>query len=260
MNLQHLAIIPDGNRRWGRRHGKKMSANFYLDSGFLGRDLAIHAFNRGVQNLTIWIGSMANLTKRPNVEIKALNLAYQKFFNDLQNDKFAVENHIKIDVFGRWREILEPKTVAAIEKTLATTADFTDAKRHLTVLIAYDGDDERGAALQKILSIVSNLYNSDDQHRKTDFFEKELSVSTSGDPKISADTLRQHSWTGHLPDVDLIIRTGVGDDPHNSAGFLSLLADNTQYAFLDTLWPDFTTAELDAMIDHFELRERRLGK
>jgi undecaprenyl diphosphate synthase len=75
-----------------------------------------------------------------------------------------------------------------------------------------------------------------------------------------ADLLRQNSWTGHLPDVDLVIRTGSGADPHNSAGFLSLLTDNAQFAFLDTLWPDFTPDHLNKVLDDFVARERRMGK
>jgi undecaprenyl diphosphate synthase len=239
--IDHLALILDGNRRWGKQRGIMMNIDFYVQSGLLGRDIAQAAFDHGIDHLTIWIGSMSNLTKRPAIEIKALNKAYKKFFTDKDNLEFAHERRIKIDCFGRWRELLEPGTVKAIEKTLAATADYTDSGKRLTVLIGYDGTDERGAAIE-------NIVRSDD-----DF-------SQLSGTKDFAKLLRDNSWTGHLPDVDLLIRTGCADDPHNSAGFLSLLVDNAQYAFIETLWPDFTPEMLAEIIDDFDNRERRLGK
>ncbi len=238
-NLRHLALILDGNRRWGRQRGIAMSVDFYVSSGLLGLDIARTAFERGIEDLTIWIGSLSNLTDRSALEIKALNKAYQTFFSDEANLEFLEENQIKVDCFGRWRELLAPATVAAIENALRRTENYNSGKR-LTVLIGYDGNDERGEALRHIME--SNAKPNSETSR--DY----------------ANLLRQNSWTGHLPDVDLIIRTGCADDPHNSAGFLSLLVDHTQYAFLETLWPDFTPEMLNRVIDAFAERERRMGK
>ena len=242
-DLRHLALILDGNRRWGKQRGLAMSIDFYVRSGLLGREVAQAAFDRGVNNLTIWVGSVANLTKRPTLEIKALNRAYAKFFADADNLEFLRERQIRVDCFGRWRDLLESSTIDAIEKTLEATKDYNSGK-HLTVLIGYDGADERGAAVLKVLGGSS-----------------EIAMEPSLDDLVqAANLLRRNSWTGHLPDVDLIIRTGCADDPHNSAGFLSLLVDHTQYAFLETLWPDFTPEMLYQEIDRFAERERRMGK
>ena len=237
--LQHLALILDGNRRWGRQHGIAMNIDFYINSGLLGRDVAQAAFDRGISNFTIWIGSLSNLTERSALEIKALNKAYAKFFSDADNLEFLRERQIRVDCFGRWRELLEPATVDKIEHTLQVTKDYSSGKR-MTVLIGYDGMDERGEALKKIM---------------------DSGLKPNGETaKDFAELLRQSSWAGHLPDVDLIVRTGCADDPHNSAGFLSLLVDHTQYAFLDTLWPDFTPELLNKVVDEFAERERRMGK
>jgi len=246
-NIDHLALILDGNRRWGKAHGLKMSVDFYIKSGLLGLDVAKAAFNRGIDNLTIWIGSVSNLTERPALELRALNKAYKKFFEDQKNLEFAHERQIKIDCIGRWQDLLEPATARAISKTVAATAQYADSGRRLTVLIAYDGTEERGAALWKILT-------------ETLCYDTNLLEPDIAEVKSLADDLRRNSWTGHLPDVDLLIRTGVGDDPHNSAGFLSMLVDNVQYAFLDTLWPDFTPEMLNQILDDFATRERRMGK
>ncbi len=263
-DLRHLALILDGNRRWGKQRGLAMSIDFYVRSGLLGREVAQAAFDRGVNNLTIWVGSVANLTKRPTLEIKALNRAYAKFFADADNLEFLRERQIRVDCFGRWRDLLESSTIDAIEKTLEATKDYNSGKR-LTILIGYDGADERGAALVETLNDMSGLVAarlsqdgkivSDDP--RNDGREERRGSETW---REAANLLRKNSWTGHLPDVDLIIRTGCADDPHNSAGFLSLLVDHTQYAFLETLWPDFTPEMLYQEIDRFAERERRMGK
>ncbi|MDR0957346.1 MAG: undecaprenyl diphosphate synthase family protein [Candidatus Nomurabacteria bacterium] len=245
-NLKHLAMILDGNRRWGKARGIKMSVDFYIQSGLLGLDIAKAVFSRGIPHLTIWIGSVSNLTERPAMEIAALNKAYAKFFADEENLQFAHENKIQIECIGRWRELLKPETVKAIEKTVAETAQHADSGRLLTVLIGYDGTEERGAALESVL-----LYNPE-------FLPDDS--SSAGKLHSFADLLRKNSWTGHLPDIDLIIRTGSGADPHNSAGFMSMLADNAQFTFLETLWPDFTAEMLGEILDNFSRRERRLGK
>jgi undecaprenyl diphosphate synthase len=243
--LNHLVLILDGNRRWGKARGIKMSADFYIQSGLLGLNIAQTAFDRGIDNLTIWIGSVSNLTKRPILEIKALNKAYKKFFADQNNIDFAHRNQVRMDCIGRWRDLLEPATAKEIEKAISATAKYASSGKRLTALIGYDGTEERGAALLKTLNDTNGSPKN---------------LGNGNDLINAANVLRQNSWTGHLPDVDLIIRTGVGDDPHNSAGFLSMLTDSTQYAFLDTLWPDFTPELLNQILDEFAARERRMGK
>ncbi|MGE5309734.1 MAG: undecaprenyl diphosphate synthase family protein [Sphaerimonospora mesophila] len=270
-DLRHLALILDGNRRWGKQRGLAMSIDFYVRSGLLGREVAQAAFDRGVNNLTIWVGSVANLTKRPTLEIKALNRAYTKFFADAGNLEFLRERQVRVDCFGRWRDLLESSTIDAIEKTLETTKDYNSGKC-LTILIGYDGADERGAAVLKVLEDQAKLLSSRDPKTwpsglpeshsdPARSVSSEIATEPSLDDLVqAANLLRKNSWTGHLPDVDLIIRTGCADDPHNSAGFLSLLVDHTQYAFLETLWPDFTPEMLYQEVDRFAERERRMGK
>ncbi|MCL2174194.1 undecaprenyl diphosphate synthase family protein [Candidatus Saccharibacteria bacterium] len=287
LNMNHLALILDGNRRWGKAHGLKVNVDLYNRSSLFGLDVAEAAFDRGIDNLTIWIGSVSNLTKRPALEIKALNKAYKKFFADPNNSDFAHQRQIKFDCFGRWRELLEPTTVRVIEKAIADTAQYANSGRRLTVLLGYDGTDERGAALKKVLEEQSNTLSEtvNNEASLTSFVKAGLAPNRQtvddeakrggdgldgrmldeagqvpGGLVAYAQLLRVNSWTGHLPDVDLIIRTGCAADPHNSAGFLSMLADNTQYAFLETLWPDFTPKMLHQILDDFATRERRMGK
>jgi undecaprenyl diphosphate synthase len=230
----HLAIIPDGNRRWAKQHGLIGYKKLY-DKGFQGlSDITETAFENGVTHLSLWGSSHANLADRSSEFFSSIDRAFrdnvQKFTNHPAIEKYDVH----IDIIGEWRDSLTPKTIEVFEDAIAKTAHRTG--RILTILIDYSGTRERTAAVHSILT---------DPH----------------DDSVPTDQLlRSRSWTGHLPDLDLIIRTGAWTDPHNSAGFMSLLSDEVQYSFPELLWPDFTPEILNQQIADFRRRERRHGK
>ncbi|HYG83453.1 MAG TPA: undecaprenyl diphosphate synthase family protein [Verrucomicrobiae bacterium] len=237
LQINHLAIIPDGNRRWAKQHGLSSEDSVYKKGSETTFEIIKAAFEIGVPHVTFWASSYDNLLKRPAMLVNAIEAIFAQKFHELATHPLIHQHQVQVKVMGEWREILKPKTIAAIEESLSATAHYTE--RQLTVLIGYDGQRERGAALQ-------SLQNSDEQLDK-DLFK-------------AAEHLRRHSWTGDLPNVDLILRTGSWIDPHNSAGFLSLIADNAQYAFPEVLWPDMSAELLETIINDFERRERRLGR
>ena len=238
--LRHLAVIPDGNRRWGKQNNIGSEAELYKITADNAVQIATHVFELGIPYMTFWSSSVANIADRNRLETIAIENEIKRAFVRLTTDDFVHNNRIKIEAVGRWRELLRPTTVQAIEKSLLATNDYADSGKLMTILVGYDGNDERGAA-------VINLVTSGKQ-------------VDSDDILTAAESLRRHAWTGHLPDVDLIVRTGSANDPHNSAGFLSLITDNTQLAFLSEFWPDLTPDTLDKAIDDYLERERRLGK
>jgi len=229
----HIAIIPDGNRRWARQNGLKGYKQLY-DRGFQGlADITETAFEQGVTHLSLWGSSHANIADRSSDFFSSIDRAFRdnvrKFIDNPAIEKYDV----RITIIGEWRDSLTPKTVEVFEDAMARTAHRTG--RELTILIDYSGTRERTAAVHSILT-----------DQKSDVPTERL--------------LRSRSWTGHLPDVDLIIRTGAWTDPHNSAGFMSLLVDEAQYSFPELLWPDFTPQVLTDILDDFRARERRHGK
>lgn len=229
----HVAIIPDGNRRWARQHGVKGYKELY-DRGIEGMlDVAEEAFECGVTHLSLWGSSHANATSRSSDFITNIDRVFRDNIHRFANHQIIEKYGIRINVIGEWHDSMTSKTVEAMEDAIAKTAHHSE--RELTLLIDYSGVRERTAAIQSVLA-----------NPKSDMSAELL--------------LRSRSWTGHLPDLDLIIRTGSWKDPHNSAGFMSLLADEVQYAFPEVLWPDFTSSQLQTVIDDFRDRERRLGK
>lgn len=229
----HLAIIPDGNRRWARQHGIKGYKNLY--------DLAIDrllvvteaAFAEGVTHLSLWGSSHANLSDRSSAFFIGIDQAFCKNIHRFSEHPIIEKYDIRITVIGEWRESLSPNTISAFEEAMAKTS--RRQSRELILLIDYSGTRERTAAVESIL------------------LEPKSSVP-------SEQLLRSRSWTGHLPDLDLIVRTGAWTDPHNSAGFMSLLADEAQLAFPEVLWPEFMGDNLHNIIVDFHSRERRYGK
>lgn len=229
----HLAIIPDGNRRWARQQGITGYAKLY--------DIAIEglvnvteaAFENGVTHLSLWGSSHANLSDRSSDFFTGIDRAFRNNVHRFSEHPVLEKYDVRISVIGEWRNSLTPKTIEAFDE--ATKKTEHRKKRELTLLIDYSGTRERAASVDSIL--------------------KDPSGALTGE-----DLLRTRSWTGHLPDLDLIVRTGSWLDPHNSAGFMSLLADESQFAFPELYWPDFTGNHLNAIINNFRSRERRHGK
>jgi len=228
----HLAIIPDGNRRWAKQHGLKGYKKLY-DQGFQSlAAITEAALEQGVTHLSLWGSSHANLTDRSSAFFTSIDRAFRDNVRTFINNPAIEKYDVHISIIGEWRDSLTPKTVEIFEDAMRQTAHRTG--RELTILIDYSGARERAAAVQSIV-----------QHPDDSLPPEQL--------------LRSRSWTGYLPNVDLIIRTGAWQDPHNSAGFLSLLTDESQFAFPPVLWPDFTDALLIDLLDDFRQRQRRKG-
>lgn len=241
VNLQHLAIIPDGNRRWAKKHGILDVKEIYKEGTRCLSEIVEESFQQGVLYLTIWASSYLNLRSRPARLVYALEKIYADSFQKLADMDIIKREKVRVDVFGDWRDLLQKDTINVIDSVIDLTSN--NEGKTLTILVGYDGQRERGAALKKLF----------------DRYRNENGVLPD-DLAAANKLLQTHSWTGHLPDVDLIIRTGSHNDPHNSASFLSFLSGESQLAFPDTLWPEFTRETLDSLLLNFKKRERRFGQ
>lgn len=225
----HIAIIPDGNRRWAKARllnpwdGHTEGVKRYWES-------AEYILSLGVKNLTFWAGSYDNLLKRSKIEVKFLmKLFVEEISNPELLNKF-LKNKTRLRVIGEWQEFIEDKSlIASVKKLESATEHFKEYS--LTILFAYDGKRE-------MLATANSLVKSG--------------------KKVTDTNLRASLWTGDLPDVDLVIRTG--GEPHWSAGFMMWLTANSQFYFTDLLWPDFKEKEIKKALAEYERRERRLGK
>lgn len=230
---KHIAIIPDGNRRWAK--AKNLQPwDGHLEGVARFWEIAEYASDLGVRNLTFWASSMSNLTKRSKLEVQFLIKQFVKEISSPVLSEKLKSKQIRLEIIGEWKQFLTDTDNQNIEDVISRTREFTQST--LAILFAYDGQREMIDAIEHLNSI--GVFQGED-------FSKQDSI------------LRSKLWTGILPDVDLVIRTG--GEPHWSAGFMMWLTANSQFYFTEELWPDFTQAKLDEALSDYQNRGRRLG-
>lgn len=234
VTLRHIAIIPDGNRRWAAARGLPLWDG--VRTGVKTAEAVFEAVRqRGIPWCTFWASSYDNLVKRPRTERTVLNELFAGWFSRLAENPTVHREQVRIRVLGEWPDLLADAAVRAIERALSVTAHYGGPA--LTFLVGYDGDRELVAAVNAAAKAAGS-------RRQT----------------VGAlDDLRNVAWTKDLPEVDLLIRTGSWEDPHRSANFLPLLTSNVQESYPQLYWPGFSEDELQRVIDDFTARERRLG-
>ena len=225
----HVAVIMDGNGRWARKRALPRHAGHRSGVGAV-RETVELAAKRGVEYLTLFAFSSENWS-RPRDEVsKLMRLfveALQREVDDLHR------NNVRLEFIGA-REQLQAGLIEKIVAAEAQTRDNTGLR--LMVAVAYGG---RWDIVQAVQQLAGNVAAG------------ELTVDEIDDQAV-AEALQLH----HLPDPDLLIRTGGEQRISN------FLLWNLAYAelwFCDTLWPDFGEKEFDAALDFYARRQRRYG-
>ena len=223
--LNHIAIIPDGNRRWAKAHNLPTSEGHRKGFKVLQKILN-RIWETDVDTVTLWGLSTEN-RERSKEEVDFLMKAFEKLISD--NLKDAIKRKIKITHLGR-KDRLSKNLLKKILDSQEKTKNFKD--KYLNVGIDYGGRDEVIRAINKIDKAGHNLSEEN--------FDQLL------------DTADQPH-----PNPDLIIRTG-GD--MRTSGFMIWQSVYSEYFFLDKYMPDMTTQDLDKAMNDFVNRERRFGK
>jgi undecaprenyl diphosphate synthase len=228
---EHIAIIPDGNRRWAKKRGLKPWEGHEKAAQNLEHILRA-AFELGIKYFTFWGSSVDNLKKRPLAEKRALLDIYKRYFRKLIESKDIHEKKACINVIGKWEEQFPEGLKKIIRECAEKTKHYK--KYYLNFLLAYNGDDEMVEAMRKIAKKCKNS------------------------AKITAKAIKDNLMTKNLPPVDLLIRTG--GEPHLSAGFMMWDIANAQLYFTDKMNPDFGPEDLKEAVRDYERRGRRFGK
>lgn len=233
LNLpNHIAIIPDGNRRWAREKGLAPWEGHVAGAERI-EELVRKALAMKIKNISFWGSSMDNLKKRPLLEKRALLDIYEKYFKKLMNSEEIHENKARINIIGRWREQFPGSLKKILEEGIERTKHYENY--NLNFFLAYSGDDEMIEAFKKISEKIGK--NIQD---------------------ITGELVKKNLMTKNLPEVDFLIRTG--GEPHLSAGFLMWDIANAQLYFSEKLFPSFTARDFEDAVFDFSQRDRRLGK
>ncbi len=229
---RHVAIIPDGNRRWAKAKGLKT-----VDGHRAGIDMfeqvAEQAWQRGIEYLTLWGMSLDNLARRSSAEVSWLMSIFRREFIKLLDSEVIHKRQVRISVRGRWREKFPRKVIEAIDRAVEATSEYKE--RQLIFLLAYNGTDE-------MMEAINELVRDEKQSEQI---------------RVTDKKLKARLWTGDLPEVDLVIRTG--NDPHLSNGFMMWQAAHAELYFSDKMWPAFTPREFDRALKSYGQRRRMKG-
>ena len=220
--IKHVAIIMDGNGRWGVKH--KQSRNAGHRAGLNTVDLIInHCIKHKIKFLTLYTFSSENW-KRPKNEIVFLFKLLENFLQKKINK--IIEKNIKLKFIGELNK-LPPK----LQKLIKLSEKKTFNKKTLQVNIALN----YGSKIELINTIKK-------------IKQKKITINEKN--------IDNNLYTKHLPNPDILIRTG---DTHRLSNFLLWQLSYTEIFFEKKLWPDFTGKDFDKIMNKFKNIKRNFG-
>ena len=220
--VKHVAIIMDGNGRWGIKH--KQSRNAGHRAGLNTVELIINqCINNKIEFLTLYTFSSENW-KRPKNEIVFLFKLLENFLKK-KIDKI-IEKDIKLKFIGELN-----KLPTKLQKLIKLSEKKTINKKRLQVNIAlnYGSKIELISAIKKIK-------------------EKKIEVNEKN--------IYKNLYVKDLPDPDILIRTG---DTHRLSNFLLWQLSYTEIFFEKKLWPDFKVNDFNKILNKFKNIKRNFG-
>ncbi|MEA3273652.1 MAG: polyprenyl diphosphate synthase [Patescibacteria group bacterium] len=231
----HIAIVPDGNRRWAKKNGLKPWEGHEAGAKNLEKILEV-VKELDIKYLSFWGSSEDNLRKRPLSEKRALLDIYRRYFKKLTESERVHRNKIKINVLGEWEKQFPTSLKKIIQEAKERTKNYD--KYFINFFLAYSGSREMEKTIEKIAQ---------------DFKEEKFK-------KVTDSIIKERLITKELPPVDLLIRTGSLNDPHLSAGFMMWDTQNSQLFFSKKDWPAFNKQDFKKAIKDYGQRIRRYGK
>lgn len=231
---QHVAVIMDGNGRWAKERGLPRTDGHIQGQESLRNTLKAAA-EFGIKCLTVYAFSTENWN-RPEEEVNLLMELLVRAMHDETPELIA--QGVRVQVIGDLSRLPE-NVLLKLDETIQRTAE--GERITLCVALSYSGRDELVRCIDAILR--DKLEGED-----------ELDPQRLG---INEALVEQYLDTHHLPELDLMIRTGREKRISN---FLLWQVAYAELYFSDYYWPDFgREALLEAIIDYNE-RERRYGK
>ena len=226
---KHIAIIPDGNRRWAKKRLSSVNEGHREGADTL-MEVVKAAQELGIESLTFYSFSTENWS-RPSEEVFALMALFTSYLNEQREE--MVQSGIKLETIGDITP-LPSFLCESIQETKLATQECE--KITLILALNYGARDEICRAFRAMLN------DYDAQHLK----KEEMNEAT-----ISR-YLDTHKWR----DPDLVIRAG---GELRMSNFLLWQISYAEIHVAPVLWPDFTPHHLIEAIVDFQGRQRRWG-
>jgi len=225
---KHIAVIPDGNRRWAKSkglsviEGHRKGAKVVLQLIEKAKELNIHT-------LAFWAFSTENWG-RMKKEVDALMIILLRGL--MANVNKALKNRIRFIHIGR-KDRLSTALKKQIEQIERLTKEFTDY--YFVLALDYGGRDEILRAFQRISNFKFRISNLNEKSFNQFLDTKDLPY----------------------PNPDLVIRTG---GEMRTSGFMLWQTEYSEWIFSDKYFPDFTPEDFEECIKEYSRRQRRYGK
>lgn len=216
----------DGNGRWAKQKGKVRTYGHKKGIQIV-REITQWCAKNDIAYLSLYAFSTENWN-RPKTEVNFLMKSLEKYLLEEANTYY--ENNIKFKAIG----------------------DINNFSNPLKTLIKeLEQNTQNNTALTQVLALN---YGSRDEIKRT--FEKIfLQKSYEKQPDLK-QLIESNLDTAGMPDVDLLIRTG---GEMRLSNFLLWQSSYAELFFTPTLWPDFTSEELEKIIQSYQKRIRRFG-
>ncbi len=225
-NLQHVAIIMDGNRRWAKEHflPTMMGHKKGVDSL---KNVTRACDDFEIKYLTLYAFSTENWNRKQEEVDFLMDLLATTLKNEL---KELNENNVKMNFIGDL-SALNQNLQNILIHSKETTKNNTGVV--LTVAINYGSRDE-------IVNAVKNIIKDN---------KKEEEITT--------ELISNYLYTKNIPDPDLLIRTS---GEKRISNYLLWQIAYSEIYITDTYWPEFDKEQLSKAVIEFGLRQRRYGK
>ena len=219
----HIAIIMDGNGRWGlKKYDDRNKGHYY---GLQNIDKVIkNCIKLKIKYLTLYTFSTENWN-RPKKEIDYLFYLFKYFYK--KNFNKISKNNIRIKFIGDLINI--PKDLKVIIKKIQKK---TQKNTLITVIFAFN----YGAKSELINAFKIILKNKPD--------------------KIDEQIISNNLYTKNLPDPDILIRTGGN---RRLSNFLLWQLSYAELFFINKNWPDFNFLDLKRIVKSFRAIKRKFG-
>ena len=219
---RHIAVIMDGNGRWAKKRGLPRTAGHKAGAETF-RDIATYCKELGMDYLTVYAFSTENW-KRPAEEVSAIMSLLEQYL--LEAVDTMERDYIRLRFFGDL-SALSPELQALAHRTDDISGHYDGFQAN--ICLNYGGRAE-------ILRVA------------------QLCAAAGED--WTEENFSKYLWSAGIPDPELIIRPS---GELRLSNFLLWQCAYSEFYFCDTLWPDFTRADLDKAIIDYQKRDRRFG-
>ncbi len=225
----HIALIPDGNRRWAKEHG--VPALQGHRRGAEAMHTVVDYLIGRVQYLTVW-GFSTDNWQRADSEVNNLFHLLAAWIE--KDTPWLNSRGVRLRHIGRFQELPQDLQLA-INKAMEVTSDNTGMT--FTLAFNYSGRAEILDAVRRLIDAGIPSHWIPPREIDEAFFSRYLD-------------------TDGMPDVDLVIRT-AGE--FRLSNFLLWQTAYSEFFFTPVLWPAFDTKELEKALESYSERRRRFG-